>query len=53
MDIDKECFILKQRLKWFINGINIHCIPWDMFHLMTAERICEIYNVDKSYFELA
>ncbi len=49
--IDEELYELKQRLEWFINGIGIHCISWDLFHVMTADNICRLYNVDPSYFK--
>ena len=42
----------KQRLNWWCNGINIHCIPLGLFYTLSTERICELYNVDINYFRL-
>ena len=39
----------KQRLKWFIDGYFIHCLG-SLFSKMSTERICELYNVEMSYF---
>ena len=51
-DIDIQSYRFTQKLKWFISGIGQHGISWDLFDGLTPERICELYNVDKSYFKL-
>ena len=40
----------KQRLKWFIDGYFIHYLG-SLFSKMSTERICELYNVEMSYFK--
>jgi len=44
-----EEFEAKQRLKWFIEGYFIHCLG-SLFKDISTERICELYNVELSYF---
>ena len=39
----------KQRLKWLIEGYFIHCLG-SLGSKMSTERICELYNVEMSYF---
>jgi len=51
-DIDIQSYRFTQKLKWFLGGLNTHCISWDLFDGLTPERICELYNVEMSYFEL-
>jgi len=50
--MEKEIYELKKRLEWFIDGIGIHNIPWSLFHVMTAENICRLYNVEPEFFNL-
>jgi len=38
-------------LKWLIYGSGIHCLPISSLHILTKERICELYNTEMSYFE--
>lgn len=41
---------LKKKFEWFINGMFIHCLP--IRHVgIPSERICELYNVDISFFK--
>lgn len=47
---DKEFFEALRRLHWYIYGIGIHCLTPRLFNLMSTERICELYNVEMSYF---
>ena len=42
-------FEAKQRLKWFIDGYFIHNLG-SLFSNISTERICELYNIDLSYF---
>ena len=42
-------FEAKQRLKWFIDGYFIHNLG-SLFSKISTERICELYNVELSYF---
>lgn len=39
-----------QRLKWFLDGYFINGLGGGLFTKISTERICELYNVDKSYF---
>lgn len=41
----------KQRLEWWCNGINIHCIPLDLFVKIPTEVICRLYNVEMTFFK--
>jgi hypothetical protein len=38
-------------LKWLIEGSGIHCLPVSFLHILTKERICELYNTELSYSE--
>jgi hypothetical protein len=49
--MEKEFFILKRKLEWFIDGIGIHGICWSQFKSITPEWIVENYNVEMSYFK--
>ena len=40
----------RMRLKWFIDGYFNHCLGWRLFSQITTERICELYNVELTYF---
>jgi len=50
MSIDEQLYEANQRMKWFINGYFIHCIPSHMWFNLKTERIVELYNVDMEYF---
>ena len=50
--VDAMIYESKQRFKWFYNGMNIHCIPLDLFSKISTERLCELYNIEISYFKL-
>ena len=43
---------LSQRIKWWTSGVDIHCIPLDLVWGISTERLCELYNVDISFFKL-
>ncbi len=43
-------FEAKKRLEWFLNGYFIHNLG-KLFKTISTERICELYNVDLSYFK--
>jgi hypothetical protein len=49
---EKELFILRRKLNWFINGYSIHGITWNQFKHLTPEWIVKHYNVEMSYFEI-
>jgi hypothetical protein len=36
---EKELFILRRKLNWFINGYGIHGITWNQFKHLTPEWI--------------
>lgn len=38
-----------QRLKWFLDGYFIHGLG-SLFSKISTKKICELYNVEKSYF---
>jgi hypothetical protein len=50
--MEKEFFILRRKLNWFIDGIGRHGITWNQFKHLTPEWIIENYNVEMSYFEM-
>ena len=50
MTIDEQIYEATQRIKWFIDGYFIHCIPASMWSSVTTERIVELYNVEMEYF---
>lgn len=37
-------------IEWLIDGADIHCLPI-RYAGLSKERICELYNVELSYFE--
>ena len=49
MSIDEQLYEANQRMKWFIDGYLIHCIPSYMWSKLTTERIVELYNVEMDY----
>lgn len=49
--LEAWAYELKQRIKWWCDGINIHCLSLDVFWKTPTERICELYNVDLSFFK--
>lgn len=50
MNLDKKIYETKKRFEWYISGIGIHGLSWDLFLSMPTERIVELYNVEMSYF---
>ena len=38
-------------LVWLIQGQGIHGLPLDAVAYLTKERICELYNIELSYFK--
>lgn len=49
--MDAEIFEMEQRVRWYINGIGIHCLPVDLFFNLPTKRLCELYNVEMTYFK--
>ena len=47
----KIFFESKQRMKWFIDGIGLHGLSADLFSKISTPRICELYNIQLTYFE--
>lgn len=52
MSIEEMIYEANQRMKWFIDGYFIHCIPAYMWANIPTERIVELYNVEEEYFKL-
>ena len=50
MTIDEQIYEATQRMKWFIDGYFVHCIPAHMWPNLSTERIVVLYNVDMEYF---
>lgn len=50
--LDIVFYKVSQKLKWLINDQFVHCIPSYLWFGLTPERICELYNVEMSYFTL-
>jgi len=50
MDIDKMIYEAKQRIAWYIDGIDKHGLSRQLFSGLSTERIVELYNVEMSYF---
>ena len=48
-DFDLLEYEIRQRMKWFLDGYFTHNIGGNMSTTST-ERICELYNVDMSFF---
>ncbi len=42
----------KQRVIWFIQGIGQHGLTPELFASLTTKRVCELYHVQLSYFQL-
>ncbi len=54
INVDKFHQQLDEKLRvfnWIIDGRGIHCIPISIGFKLTPERICELYNVELSYFK--
>ena len=49
-DLEKEIYEARQRCLWFIEGFHLHGLDHKLFSSISTETICEIYNVDISYF---
>jgi hypothetical protein len=45
-----EAYEAYQRVKWFIYGIDIHGLSPELFAKIPTERLCELYNVELTYF---
>jgi len=50
-DTEGRLVEIQQRLNWFIDGIGIHGLTWELFRKIPTTRLTELYNVDKGYFE--
>lgn len=50
-NLDDMFFESKQRIEWFINGININGLSAKLFSKILTERIVELYNVKMSFFK--
>jgi hypothetical protein len=48
-ETDKIAYEAKQRIKWFVKGYFIHNLG-SLFPKLSTERICELYNVELTYF---
>ena len=49
--MDERLYELQQRMCWFINGIGIHGLSWELFRGLSTERLVELYNVEMTYFK--
>jgi hypothetical protein len=49
--MEEKLYELQQRLNWFIDGIGIHGLSWDLFNKIPTDRIVELYNVEAAYFK--
>lgn len=52
MDLEALFYEAKQRINWFIDGMNQHGLSPELFSKLSTERIVEIYNVEMSYFRM-
>ena len=50
--IEEQIYESTQRLKWFIDGYFMHGISIELFKNLTTKRLCELYNIEESYFKL-
>ena len=48
-EIDKIAYEANQRIKWFVDGYFILNLG-NLFSKLSTERICELYNVEITYF---
>lgn len=44
-------FETEQRVRWYINGMGIHGLSPSLFFNISTERLCELYNIELSYFK--
>ena len=49
--MNEKLYELQQRMFWYINGIGIHGLTWELFRGLSTERLVELYNVELSYFK--
>ena len=52
MDLEALFYEAKQRINWFIDGMNQHGLSPELFSKLSTERIVEIYNIEMSYFRM-
>ena len=48
--MDEKLYELQQRMFWFIDGIGIHGLTWELFGNIPTERIVELYNIELNFF---
>lgn len=46
-----EAYEALQRVRWFVRGIGIHGLSPEIFAKIPTERLCELYNVEMTYFK--
>lgn len=51
-DLEAMYFESQKRLKWFITGYGRHCLDAKTFNIIPTTRLCELYNVELSFFNL-
>ena len=49
--VEAKIYEAKQKGNWFIDGIGIHGLTPKLFSGLSTERLCELYNVELSYFK--
>lgn len=49
-DLEAELYEARQRCFWFIEGLGIHGLTPEIFGSISTERLCEIYNIEISFF---
>ena len=47
----EQLYELQQRMFWFIDGIGIHGLDWELFKKIPTEVLVKLYNVELSYFK--
>jgi hypothetical protein len=50
-EIDNLIYETQKRFEWYIMGIGIHGISWELFEKLSTDRIVELYNVEMSFFK--
>jgi len=50
-DLEESLYEAKMRCEWFINGYGLHGLTAEEFKYLSTNRLCELYNIDISYFK--
>jgi hypothetical protein len=49
--MNEKLYELQQRIFWYIDGIGIHGLSWELYRNIPTKRLVELYNIEIDFFK--